>query len=72
MSVVPALDLRPVEPEIAHAPANIEAEQALIGAILYDNSAMERLNDLLQPPHFYEPFHARLFQAMRDHITTLG
>ncbi|MGZ8363360.1 MAG: replicative DNA helicase [Caulobacteraceae bacterium] len=69
MAVVPVLDLRPAPPvETAHAPASIEAEQALIGSILYDNSALERLNDLLQPAHFYEPFHGRLFQAMRDHI----
>jgi replicative DNA helicase len=68
MAVVPALDLRPVEPEIAHAPANIEAEQALLGAILFDNAAYERLGDNLQARHFYEPFHARLYAAMEDHI----
>jgi replicative DNA helicase len=68
MSIVPALDLRPQTAEPAHLPANIEAEQALLGAILFDNSAMERLSDLLQAAHFYEPFHARLFQAMREHI----
>src|ERR1044072_3842121 len=68
MALAPALDLRPIEPEIAHAPANIEAEQALLGAVLFDNSAYERLSDTLQARHFYEPFHARLFQAMEDHI----
>jgi replicative DNA helicase len=68
MAVVPALDLRPVEPEIAHAPANIEAEQALLGAILFDNAAYERLSDNLQARHFYEPFHARLYAAMEEHI----
>jgi replicative DNA helicase len=73
MSVVPALDLRPANaPEPAqspaHAPANIEAEQALLGAVLYDNAALERLNDILHPQHFYEPFHGRLFQVMRELI----
>jgi replicative DNA helicase len=68
MAVVPALDLRPIEPEIPHAPANIEAEQALLGAILFDNAAYERLSDNLQARHFYEPFHARLYAAMEDHI----
>ena len=67
-ALVPALDLRPVEPEILHAPANIEAEQALLGAILFDNAAYERLGDNLQARHFYEPFHARLYAAMEDHI----
>jgi len=49
-------------------PHNLEAEQALLGAILYDNAAYERLTDLLQARHFYEPFHARLFAAMEEHI----
>jgi len=68
--LVPALDLRSVADEtaIAHAPANVEAEQALLGVLLYDNGAFERLGDYLQSAHFYEPFHARLFQAIQTHI----
>jgi replicative DNA helicase len=50
------------------APHNMEAEQALLGALLYDNGAYERLTDRLQARHFYEPFHARLFAAMEEHI----
>ena len=68
MTIVPALDLRSAEPHPAHAPANIEAEQALLGAVLFDNAAYERLSDRLRAQHFYEPFHQRLFQAMEDHI----
>ena len=50
MALVPALDLRPVSSEVAipHAPANVEAEQALLGALLYDNAAFERIGDYLQ------------------------
>jgi replicative DNA helicase len=51
-----------------HAPSNIEAEQALLGAILFDNSAYERIGDALKAPHFYEPFHQRLFAAIEEHI----
>ena len=70
MTLVPALDLRPARDDggLAHAPSNIEAEQALLGAILFDNSAYERLSDNLKGHHFYEPFHARLFEAMEDYI----
>jgi replicative DNA helicase len=70
MSAAPALDLEhPVEaPEIAHLPANIEAEQALLGALLYDNSAYERLADSFRSVHFYEPFHQRLFVAIERAI----
>jgi replicative DNA helicase len=49
-------------------PCNIEAEQALLGALLYDNAAYERLIDKLQARHFFEPFHQRLFQVMEEHI----
>jgi replicative DNA helicase len=64
------LDLRPVDTDVDvhHAPANIEAEQALLGIILFDNAGYERLSDQLRPQHFYEPFHARLFAAMEEHI----
>ncbi len=70
MALVPALDLRPVHNDapLAVAPSNIEAEQALLGALLYDNAAYERLSDRLQARHFYEPFHQRLFSALESHI----
>ncbi|MDB5462259.1 MAG: replicative helicase, partial [Phenylobacterium sp.] len=70
MALVPALDLRPVPSEVAipHAPANVEAEQALLGALLYDNAAFERIGDYLQARHFFEPFHQRLFAAIESNI----
>src|SRR3712207_9471946 len=60
----------PVSHEAAPAssPHNLEAEQALLGAMLFDNAAYERLGDQLQARHFYEPFHGRLYAAMEDHI----
>jgi len=70
MALVPALDLRPVsnEPAVTALPSNIEAEQALLGSLLYDNGAYERILDKLQSGHFYEPFHQRLFAAVETHI----
>jgi replicative DNA helicase len=70
MAIVPMLDLRPGPPtiDIAHAPANIEAEQALLGVLLYDNGAYERLSDSLQAVHFFEPFHGRLYGAIQTHV----
>ncbi len=70
MALAPALDLRPASLDIApaHAPANVEAEQALLGALLYDNGAYERLNDSLQAQHFFEPFHGRLFAAIEANV----
>jgi replicative DNA helicase len=70
MALVPALDFRSPDEDVqvAHIPHNIEAEQALLGAVLFDNGAYERLNDQLQAKHFYEPFHARLFAAIETHV----
>jgi len=71
MALVPALDLRPPSNDvapIAHAPANLEAEQALLGALLYDNAAFERIGDNLQARHFFEPFHQRLYAAVEGAI----
>ncbi|HEY2481613.1 MAG TPA: replicative DNA helicase [Caulobacteraceae bacterium] len=70
MALVPLLDLRQPSstPEIPHAPANIEAEQALLGILLYDNSAFERLSDALSGADFFEPFHGRLFDSVKSHI----
>jgi replicative DNA helicase len=70
MALVPLLDLRQPSsaPEIPHAPANIEAEQALLGILLYDNSAFERLSDALIGADFFEPFHGRLYDSVKSHI----
>jgi len=49
-------------------PHNIEAEQAVLGAILIDNEAHDRVSDFLLPDHFYEPLHGRLYDACRSLI----
>ncbi len=44
-------------------PANLEAEQALLGAILVNNDAASRVTDFLAPEHFHEPGHQRIYAA---------
>ena len=43
------------------APHNIEAEQALLGAILVNNDAFDRVSDFLKPEHFSEEIHRRIY-----------
>jgi replicative DNA helicase len=50
------------------APHNIEAEQALLGAILVNNEAFYRVSDFLNPEHFFEPIHQTVYQLARDLI----
>jgi replicative DNA helicase len=47
-----------------HVPYDVEVEQALLGAILVDNQALERVSALIRPEHFYDPLHARIFETM--------
>jgi replicative DNA helicase len=55
-----------------HVPYDIDVEQALLGAILADNRAMERASALLKPEHFYDPLHQRIFTAMSQLIERGG
>lgn len=55
-------------PLFRSAPHNIEAEQALLGAILVNNEAFYRVSDFLQPTHFFEPIHQKVYQLARDLI----
>ena len=45
------------------APQNVEAEQALLGAILVNNEAFYRVSDFLEPAHFFEPVHKAIFEV---------
>ncbi len=45
-------------------PHNIEAEQALLGAILVNNNVYEKVGELLAPDQFYDPVHQRIFEAI--------
>ncbi len=48
------------------APHNIEAEQALLGAILVNNEAFYRVSDFLKPEHFFEPIHQKVYQLASE------
>jgi len=45
-------------------PHNLEAEQALLGAILINNEALSQVAAFLEPEHFYLPVHGRIFGAI--------
>ena len=47
-----------------HVPYDIEIEQALLGAILVDNRAIERVSSILKAEDFYDPLHQRIYEVM--------
>ncbi len=49
-------------------PSNVQAEQALLGALLANNKAYERVSEFLVPEHFADPIHGRIFQAVARRI----
>ena len=52
----------PDAPRFRTAPHNIEVEQALLGAILVNNEAFYRVSDFLEPRHFFEPLHNKIYE----------
>ncbi len=50
------------------APHNYEVEQALLGAILANNKALERVSDFLLPAHFADPTHGQIYAACQNLI----
>ncbi|HSJ79304.1 MAG TPA: replicative DNA helicase [Erythrobacter sp.] len=61
--------IRPVPetPVFREPPHNLEAEQALLGAILVNNEAIDRVSTFLKPGHFFNALHGRIY----DHALKL-
>jgi replicative DNA helicase len=51
------------------APVNIEAEMALLGAILANNTALDRVSHFLKASHFSEGVHARIYEVLSEMIS---
>ncbi len=65
---LPARQLEESGEHYRTAPQNLEAEQALIGAILINNEAFYRVSDFLEPSHFSEPIHGRIYEIAAEII----
>src|SRR4051794_19070452 len=49
-------------------PSNDRAEMALLGALLANNKAYERVSEFLSPDHFVDPIHGRIYQAIARRV----
>jgi replicative DNA helicase len=57
--------LRAGDPELIRTPPyNPEAEQTLLGALLINNGTYLRVSEFLQPEHFGNAMHGRIFAAI--------
>ena len=55
-------------PELDTTPQSPEAEQALLGALLYDNEIYHRVSGIVQAKHFYNPIHLRIYDSIASLI----
>ncbi len=67
-SFLAARQLSEPVPQYRTAPHNIEAEQALLGAVLVNNDAYYRVSDFLEPVHFSEEVHRRIYEVSQSLI----
>lgn len=59
MTVMRSLD----ESVMRQPPSNIEAERALIGAVMLNNDAFRRVASIVQPRDFYEGVHRQIWEV---------
>ena len=55
-------------PELDTTPQSPEAEQALLGALLYDNEIYHRVSGIVQAKHLYNPIHLRIYDSIASLI----
>lgn len=58
--------VRPVSPPPRDLPHNVEAEQAVLGALLLDETAFDQVAPLIKTGDFYLPAHQRVFGACAE------
>lgn len=54
----------PAAPDKRYPPHNYEAEQALLGALLHNNSTFEKVSDILYPACFADATHGRIYETI--------
>ena len=67
ISSLPNVTARSQEP-IDLAPHNIEAEQVLLGALLINNDVYDRVANILNETHFFDPVHGKIFEVAASRI----
>jgi len=56
------------KPDITKLPKNIEAEQALLGALLANNKLHEKVAEILKPQYFADATHQKIYEVMTKMI----
>lgn len=62
------MNSQPFQSDLVASLDNIEAEQALLGAILVNNSSIDMVSRHLEPEHFFEPLHRYIYRIADERI----
>ncbi|MEM8921218.1 MAG: DnaB-like helicase N-terminal domain-containing protein, partial [Pseudomonadota bacterium] len=66
MANEPALQL--VKTDASDTPHNLPAEMAVLGAVLFDNNAYQRIGDILRATDFYAPANGAIYEVAQQLI----
>lgn len=61
-SILPGLAAR-------QPPANMRAEQGLLGALMANNKVLDRVAEYLRPDHFVDPIHGEIYARICDMVS---
>ena len=51
---------------VQRLPQNVEAEAVLLGAMMIDNRLADDVVEQLEPAHFFDALHGRIYSAIKD------
>ena len=58
-------DIKPIQKNLNDKqPANLEAEQALIGSILVNNDIIDEVSAFINPNIFFDPAHIKIYEII--------
>lgn len=62
--------MTPIMPEPLRPPHNLDAEQALLGALLYNNALVDEVADIVAADAFFDPVHGRIWAGILELVTS--
>jgi replicative DNA helicase len=65
---VPTISVTTTDRQEDSVPYNSEAEQLLLGTLLYNNAPFEKVSEFLKSDHFANPIHQEIYTAIQKFI----
>ena len=59
-------EFKSLKENINKQPANLEAEQALLGSILVNNDIIDEVSNIANSSYFYDPAHVKIFEVIEN------